>query len=151
MKSDNESLDLAPEDLDARKPAVRVARAGRGWSRRSLVATAEILGGVSNASAEAFRSLGSSLSAETVAGAGLRGSLLEGLRTGSARFFEELSHASERVFDSLRGPNARREPVQVPDAESLAQRIDYERLARLVAAEMKQKPSGKPGEERVAG
>jgi hypothetical protein len=141
VTTDGESVDTVPEDLDARKPAVRVGRARRGAPRRSLVAAVELLGGVSNASAEAFRSLSSALTPEAVAASGLRASLLSGLRDGNVRFFEELSHTSERVFDAVRVPKTASEAAEVPDPESVARRIDYERLAQLVAAEMKKKPT----------
>jgi hypothetical protein len=140
VTTDSESVDSVPEDLDVRKPAVRVRRAGRGRSRRSLVATVELFAGISNASAEAFRSLNLALTPEGVAAAGFRASVLTGLRDGNARFFQELSHTSQRVFDALQAPKAA-ELEEVPDTNSLARRIDYERLARLVAVEMKEKPA----------
>jgi hypothetical protein len=101
----------------------------------------ELLGGVSNASAEAFRSLSSALTPEAVAAADLRASVFSGLRDGNVRFFEELSRTSERVFDALRVPRGSSEAAEVPDPESVARQIDYERLAQLVAAEMRKKPA----------
>jgi hypothetical protein len=126
------------EDMDVRKPSVRVGRAGSGRSRRSLVATTELLGGLSNASAEAFRCLNSALVPEAVATEGLRGSVFTGLRDGNSRFFEELAQTSRRVFDALRVPEAESGPEA-----GAAQRIDYDQLARKVAAQMK----GGPAEE----
>ena len=139
MASDGESAEPVheDEDLDARKPAVRVARAGRGRSRRSLVAIVELAGGVANASAEALRSLNAALTPEAVAVGGLRASIYVGLRDGNVHFFEELARTSGRVFDALRGPTVTRDSAEVPDTESLARRIDYERLAQLVSVEMK--------------
>lgn len=127
------------EDMDVRKPSVRVAKAARGRSRRSLVATVELLGGLSNASAESMKTLSTSLTPESVADEGLGNRILVGLRDGNARFFEELSNTSRRVFDALRAPRA--EDGAEPDADTVAQRLDYERLAKLVATEMK-KPDG---------
>jgi hypothetical protein len=141
VTTDGESFESVPEDLDARKPSVRVGQARRGAPRRSLVAAVELLGGVSTASAEAFRSLSSALTPEAVAAAGLRASVFSGLRDGNVRFFEELSQTSKRVFDALRVPRSTSEPAEVVDPESVARRIDYERLAQLVAAEMKKKPA----------
>lgn len=129
----------ANEDMDVRKPSVRVSKAARGRSRRSIVATVELLGGLSNASAESMRTLSIALTPESVADEGLGNRILVGLRDGNARFFEELSTTSRRVFDALRAPRAE-DGRDVLDADSVAQRLDYERLARLVAAEMK-----KPG------
>lgn len=129
----------ANEDMDVRKPSVRVSKAARGRSRRSIVATVELLGGLSNASAESMRTLSIALTPESVAEEGLGNRILVGLRDGNARFFEELSTTSRRVFDALRAPRAE-DSREALDADSVAQRLDYERLARLVATEMK-----KPG------
>lgn len=128
--------DEEDEDMDVRKPSVRVGRATSGRSRRSLVATAELLGGLSNASAEAFRCLNSALVPEAVATEGLRGSLFTGLRDGNSRFFEELAQTSRKVFDALRVPEAEPAPKAGP-----AQPIDYDQLARKVAAQMKSEPA----------
>lgn len=119
------------EDMDVRKPGVRIGRAGRGRTRRSLVATTELLGGLSGASAEAFRSMNAALTPDAVAAGGLRECVYAGLRDGNARFFEELSRTSRRVFDALRGPRADGGADDDDDA------IDYDRLARMVAAEMR--------------
>lgn len=124
------------EDMDVRKPSVRVAKAARGRSRRSLVATVELLGGLSNASAESLHTLSNALTPDSVAAEGLGNRILVGLRDGNSRFFEELSNTSRRVFDALRAPRPEG-GTEAPDADSVAQRLDYERLARLVAAEMK--------------
>jgi hypothetical protein len=109
------------------------------------VATVELLGGASNAVAEAFRAVSQTLTPEAVAATGFRASVFNGLRDGNVRFFEELSRTSQRVFDGLRGPRGAGETGGVPDPESVARNIDYERLARLVAAEMKKKPSSTAG------
>ncbi len=127
----------ANEDVDVRKPSLRVGRAARGRSRRSIVATVELLGGLSNASAESLHTLSIALTPELVATDGLGNSFLAGLRDGNARFFEELSNTSRRVFDALRAP--RSEGQTKVDAETVAQRLDYERLAQLVASEMKKR------------
>lgn len=124
------------EDMDVRKPSVRVTKAARGRSRRSIVATVELLGGLSNASAESMKTLSTALTPESVAEEGLGNRILIGLRDGNSRFFEELSNTSRRVFDALRAPRAEREAEGL-DADAVAQRLDYERLARLVATEMK--------------
>lgn len=124
------------EDMDVRKPSVRVSKAARGRSRRSIVATVELLGGLSNASAESMRTMSLALTPESVADEGLSNRILAGLRDGNARFFEELSNTSRRVFDALRAPRPEGGPESL-DADSVAQRLDYERLAHLVATEMR--------------
>jgi hypothetical protein len=143
MTADTEHAAPAQEDVDVRKPSVRVRRAQGGRSWRSLVATTELLGGLSGASAEAFRTLNEALTPEAVAADGLRSCLYRGLRDGNARFLEELSETSRRVFDALRVPKAEREAAEAVEA-GVAQRIDYDRLAGLVAAQMRKEPEEKP-------
>lgn len=126
----------AGEDMDVRKPSVRVSKAARGRSRRSIVATVELLGGLSNASAESMKTLSTALTPESVADEGLGNRILVGLRDGNVRFLEELSTTSRRVFDALRAPRAD-DGAESLDADSVARRLDYERLAHLVATEMK--------------
>lgn len=115
---------------------MRERKVATGRSRRSIVATVELLGGLSNASAESLRTLSTALTPEAVAADGIGNSILAGLRDGNARYFEELSNTSRRVFDALRVPRPEGEP-EGPDAVTVAQHVDYERLAQLVAAEMK--------------
>lgn len=124
----------APEDMDVRKASARLRRAGTAQSRRSIAAAAELLGGVSVASAEAFRSLNAALTPEAVTSAGLAACLYAGIREGNVRFLEELSRTSRRVFDALRPPG----PGEAPPAGPASAAIDYERLAKLVAAEMRE-------------
>lgn len=123
------------EDMDIRKPSVRVTRAARGRSRRSLVAMVELLGGLSEASAESLHTLSTALTPESVAADGLTNSILAGLRDGNAKFFEELSNTSRHVFDALRAP--KKENAESVFAGDAAEKIDYDRLAQMVATEMK--------------
>jgi hypothetical protein len=95
---------MRDEDVDVRKPDVRLRRAGTAVSRRSIVAVAELLGGVSGASAEAFRALNRALTPEAVTRSGLPASVYIGIREGNVRFLEEISRTSRRVFDALRPP-----------------------------------------------
>ena len=143
MTVDTEHATPAQEDVDVRKPTVRLLRGQEERSRRSLVATTELLGGLSGASAEAFRTLNEALTPEAVAADGLRGCLYRGLRDGNARFLAELSETSRRVFDALRVPKAERQAAEAFET-GVAQRIDYDRLAGLVAAQMRKEPEEKP-------
>jgi hypothetical protein len=129
---------IEPEDLDVRKPRARLRRFGTAQSRRTILATAELLGGVSSASAEAFKSLSASLTSEDVASVGLGASLFNGIRDGNSRFFEELSRTSRKAFDALRPADKADEALMGP--ESVARRLDYDRLADLVAARMGNQP-----------
>ena len=81
--------------------AVRVGRAGRGRSRRALVAVVELVGGAANASAEALRSLNAALTPERVAVAGLRASVYVGLRDGNVRFFTTPRALNVRSLDQI--------------------------------------------------
>jgi hypothetical protein len=126
----------APEDMDVRKASARLRRAGATQSRRSIVAAAELLGGVSNASSEAFRALNLAMTPEAVTSSGLGTSLYAGVRDGNVRFLEELSRTSRRVFDALNPPGPG-EATRAAPSEDV--HIDYERLARLVAAELRER------------
>ena len=144
MTTDDESVRSMPEDMDVRKPGARLRRAGAGQSRRSITAVAELLGGISNASAEAFQSLNQALGAEAVAKSGLPASVYVGIREGNVRFLEELSRTSRRVFDAFRPPRPG-EPAGGPGIAARGpERIDYERLAKLVAAELSKRQQTGP-------
>ena len=140
MTTDSNPSASAPEDMDVRKASVRLRRAGSATSRRSIVAAAELLGGVSGASAEAFRSLNLALTPEAVTRDGLPASVFIGIREGNVRFLEELSRTSRRVFDAFRPPGPG-EPAGEPGGLA-PERIDYERLARRVAAELSKEKDG---------
>lgn len=142
MTADEESVDLTGEDLDVRKASVRLRRAGSAQSRKSIVAASELLGGVANASAEAFRSLNAALTPEAVTRSGLGASVYVGIREGNVRFLEELSRASRRVFDALRPPRPDEPGGDEVPYDGGSERIDYERLAALVAAEMSRRQPG---------
>ena len=125
------------EDLDVRKATARLRSAGTAQSRRSIVAVAQLMGGVANATAEAFQSLNQSMTAEGVTKYGLGASVYMGVREGNVRFLEELSRTSRHVFDALRPPGPDEpEPAAVPNGGQPP--VDYERLAKLVAAEMRE-------------
>jgi len=143
MTADDESMDSTAEDMDVRKASVRLRRAGSAQSRRSIVAVSELLGGVATASAEAFRALNQALTPEAVTKSGLGPSVYVGFREGNVRFLEELSRASRRVFDALRPPGPD-EAVAGAPGNGGVERIDYERLATLVAVEMSKRQPG-PG------
>ena len=123
------------EDMDVRKATARLRNAGTAQSRRSIVAVAQLMGGVASATADAFQSLNGSLTAEAVTKYGLGASVYMGVREGNVRFLEELSRTSRRVFDALRPPGPDEPPPAV--ANGGQQPIDYERLAKLVAGEMR--------------
>src|SRR5437879_5013420 len=122
MTANDGSTSRPAEDMDIRKASARLRSAGAAQSRRSIVAAAELLGGVSTAAAEAFRSLNRALGPEAVTGSGLGASVYAGVREGNVRFLEELSRTSRRVFDALRPPGPDEPAPTGPPVE----RIDYE-------------------------
>jgi hypothetical protein len=64
-------------------------------SRMVMGTACEVLGGISHASAEAFKTVNSHLSAE-------KPNVVEGVLKGNARFLEEISHTMEAVAERLR-------------------------------------------------
>jgi hypothetical protein len=127
-----------PEDMDVRKASARLRSAGTAQSRRSIVAATELLGGVANATADAFQSLNAALTPEAVTKSGLTTCVYVGFREGNVRFLEDLSQTSRRVFDALRPPEPD-DPAAVAAPGPEAEPIDYERLAKLVASEIREK------------
>jgi hypothetical protein len=109
----------------------------------------ELLGGLSEASAESLHTLSTALTPESVAADGLTNSILAGLRDGNAKFFEELSNTSRNVFDALRAP--RKESAEAVFAGDVAEKIDYDKLAQMVATEMKKPETTTPGTTTTPG
>ena len=105
LSAESEKVNTLATQVDVHKALVGTRQAGAAWSRRSLLAAAEFLGGISNASAGAFHSLGSALEPEAVAERGLGASFVRGLVYGNARYFEVLAQTSTRVLDAITGPD----------------------------------------------
>jgi hypothetical protein len=124
-----------PEDMDVRKASARLRSAGSAQSRRSIVAATELLGGIANATADAFQSLNFALTPESVTKSGLTTCVYVGIREGNVRFLEDLSRTSRRVFDAFRPPEPDDPAPATP--EQITQPIDYDRLAKLVASEIR--------------
>lgn len=95
--------------------------------RRSILATTEFYRGLAEAVANSFTALNDELNSDRVNTEGLTCTLVEGLAEGNARFYETMAKSSRRVFDHLR-----------PDRTVVvATEIDYDRLARMIAAELR--------------
>ena len=124
-----------PEDMDVRKASARLRSAGSAQSRRSIVAATELLGGIANATADAFQSLNLALTPDSVTRSGLTTCVYVGIREGNVRFLEDLSRTSRRVFDAFRPPEPDDPAPAAP--EEITQPLDYQRLAKLVASEMR--------------
>jgi hypothetical protein len=92
-----------PDEPDLLKKRVRQGTETAADLSRVFISTAcEVLGGVSRASAEAFTTLNQHITPEQISTSGLPTKLVEGLLRGNARFFEELSHSTERVAETIK-------------------------------------------------
>jgi hypothetical protein len=100
---------------------------------RWLTANAEFYGRLAAAAADAFDTFNAELERERTRNAGVVRSSFEGFASGNARFMEGLAEGSRRVIERLRPPDSepRRRPVE---------ELDYERLGKLVAAELRGEP-----------
>lgn len=134
------SSERDPAGYDLRK------RARRGYSdlrdtspcpdrpTQSLTILSDFLAGWAEASAEAFRGLSSELESRRTWPEGLPEGVMAGVLRGNARFFEQLSRTSRDALHRLRASQElRREEA----AEVVLERLDYERLARRLAVELK--------------
>lgn len=102
--------------------------------RRSANATADSISGVSEAFAAGLREYNDHLTSDNTLRLGLDNGFIEGTIAGYARFFDEMAGTARRVLDDLR-KTSRREERDSNSGPAVAV-IDYDRLARLVAAEM---------------
>jgi hypothetical protein len=118
-----------PEDVKKRGARAR----GPGALRLGVRAVGELLGGVAEASAEAFRGFNAKLKEGAEGPSSLGEDVIDGLAEGNARFLEGVAKASRHAYEKAREPGA---PAPMPEA------IDYDRLARLVAAELEKKGKG---------
>jgi hypothetical protein len=75
--------------------AKHTAQFAADFSRLVMGTACEVLGGISHASAEAFKTVDSHLSAE-------KPNVVEGVLKGNARFLEEISHTMDAVAERLR-------------------------------------------------
>jgi hypothetical protein len=98
-----------------------------GALRQAVRGLGELLGGVAEASAEGFRGFNAKL-ASGATSATMTEDVIDGLAEGNARFLEGVAKASREAYDRMKAPGERR---PAPEA------IDYERLARLVAIELR--------------
>ena len=126
------------EDLDVHKPAAERTDAGEltiGMLRRPVFAMSELFRGLSLASAEAFGALSDALASATDDEAGLR-RFADGVSESNRRYLEHLSQTGRRFVDQMSPDRSRAQPR--------ADEIDYERLAKLVAAEPRESGAGGP-------
>jgi hypothetical protein len=118
----------ANERQDVKKRGASSAPGGSAL-RVTVRALGELLGGMAESSAEAFRGFNEKLGARPTPGASatLATDLVDGLAEGNARFLEGMAQASRKAYEHLKASG---------EAPSAPESIDYERLARHVALEM---------------
>ena len=116
--------------FDARERTRRLSYDSCETTRQSLVATGEFYRSFATAVVDAFEAFNSELDPEIVGRTGLTRSTFEAIAEGNATFYDSLADASRRVFDELR-PDVERE------WHMRYEPIDYELLAKLVAAELR--------------
>lgn len=135
MSTDTPPPDQAtPEDLDVHKRVTDRAdgpEATLGMIRRPMFAMSELFRGLSLASAEAFGALSEALAAATDDEAGLR-AFVDGVSESNRRYLDRVGTSGRRFVDQLtpQGRGAAASPAATEP-------IDYERLARLVAEELR--------------
>jgi hypothetical protein len=121
------------EPVDVKKRAAHTP--ARGALRLTMRAVGELLGGVAEASADAFRGFNAKLQEGADGPSSLGGDVADGIAEANARFLEGVAKASRHAYDRMKEPAAEPAPAAEP--------IDYERLARMVAAELEKKGKAK--------
>ena len=132
MSEDREPVvDRGGEDLDIHKRPQDRTDAGEltvGMIRRPVFAMSELFRGLSLASAEAFGALSEALTAATDDEAGLR-TFADGVSESNRRYLERVTSSGRRFVDQMAPEQSRPQPR--------AEEIDYQRLAKLVAEELR--------------
>jgi hypothetical protein len=118
----------APEDVKKQRTSGSPAGSALGALRQAVRGLGELLGGVAEASAEGFRGFNAKLASGASTSATMAEDVIDGLAEGNARFLEGVAKASRQAYDHMKAQGEQR---PTPEA------IDYDRLARLVAAELK--------------
>ena len=125
----------ADDNLNVKKDrsAARPMRLPVGPIRRTLFATSELMRGFSLASADGWRAFSNAVDPEVTSDQDLGHDVADAMYDANRRYFEDVGTTSRRFVDAILDEGARMGGA--PAAE-----IDYEKLARMVAAEM-QKPA----------
>jgi len=133
QKMDIKGKDLTEVEVDLSVKKRRARRTQRAyyygtWEpvRRTIVAMNKFYGGLAKANAEAFRAFNDELEN----GDDLTCDIIDGLAEGNARFYENMAATSRSVVDEFRED-------EEALARTLSEGIDYNRLARLVALELR--------------
>jgi hypothetical protein len=138
MAAKTDDPQIFAEDLSVKK---RRPTAGTATTdvvdpiRRLILATGEFYGGVAMAIAEAFRAFNAELEPHHVDTTGLTCSFIDGLAEGNASFYERIADTSRRMVEQ-------RKTDRDPRTRIIVESINYERLAKLVAAELMRSEPG---------
>ncbi len=137
---------MTDEDLNVKKdrPPVRSGRVPVGAVRRTLFAGAELMRGFSLASADGWRAFGNAVDPEVSRDGDFARDASNAMFDANKRFVDDVTDSSRQFFDRVMDEGARISPTE-------AEGIDYERLARMVAEELRRQPgtsdAGAPGPE----
>jgi hypothetical protein len=123
------------EDINVKKPSGGTTQPylTTGGARRSMLAMSELFRGLSLASADAFRAFSNAIDPESRDDKDFLRSLTDGLAAGNRRYFDTMAETSRRFADVLIEEEVRPKGG-APD-------IDYDRLAKLVAVELRKAPT----------
>lgn len=100
--------------------------------RRTLLATGEFYRGLAEAIAEGLRSFNDVLDSKE-SSRDLPTAFVDGVAEANARFYEEMASTTRRAFDRLK--------TERQETSTVVVGLDYEKLARLVAAELRKSGS----------
>ncbi len=128
------------EDLNVKKdrPPVRPMRLPVGPIRRTLFATSELMRGFSLASADGWRAFSNAVDPEISNDEDLARDVTDAVFDANRRYFDDVGTTSRRFFDAILDEGAR--------MSAASTEIDYDKLAKMVAAEMR-----KPAADAAAG
>ena len=139
MATKSDDVNSSDADLNLKKRRTTANNTTRGDLvdpvRRTILAAGEFHRGIAEAVAEALRSFNAELDTKRGADEDLTGALFDGVAEGHAKFHEAMADTSRETAKHLRVDREDR-------TMNLAEEIDYERLARLVAAELKKSGTG---------
>jgi len=122
------------DDLNVKKdrPPVRPMRLPVGPIRRTLFATSELMRGFSLASADGWRAFSNAVDPEISNDEDLARDVTDAVFDANRRYFDDVGTTSRRFFDAILDEGSR--------MSAASTEIDYEKLAKMVAAEMRKAP-----------
>lgn len=126
---------MTEEDLNVKKdrPPVRPARLPVGAIRRTLFAGSELMRGFSLASADGWRAFSNAVDPEVTRDEDFVRDTTDAMFDANKRFVEDVGATSRRFFDRVLDEGSR-------ISGSQAAEIDYDRLAKMVADELRRQP-----------